>query len=113
MPERITKKEYKDWVEGQLISSGFTAKQRREIEGVTNWTFEHEDWREHAERVGTFLGTAQPGMTKEELEVVIKELGDANSSLSKSLKIPIRKDQVDKLEEIMHEALEGNKEHLY
>ena len=113
MPERITKKEYKDWVEGQLISSGFTPKQRMEVLGVCGWAFEHEDWKEHSERLGTFLGTTQPGITKEELGTIVEELKDADSPLSKSLKIPIRKDQVDKLEELMHEALEGNKEHLY
>lgn len=113
-PQRITQKEYQQYIEQQMVANGFSRKERNTVRAAFDASLHHEDWQEYAERVGSFFGQAQrPGITESELEETMSELRDPHSPLSQSVKVPVRKDKIDKLEEIMHEALEENKERLF
>ncbi|MDX1608027.1 MAG: hypothetical protein R3251_02360 [Candidatus Spechtbacterales bacterium] len=108
MRKKVTKKEYRQFIEPKLRREGFTRKQRRAIKSV--FMSDLEDAARHERK--TFFNAAKPGISPQELKNRMEKLRDEYSDLSKSMKYPLYKypEKLDKLEEIMKEALEENKE---
>ena len=106
--KKITQKEYDKFVSSRLYSEGFSRTERDVIRSVF-----FSDLRdlEPGER-STFFNAVAPGISEDELKKRLAELRDPGSPISKGLKIPLYKypERIDKLEKIMMEALEGNKE---
>ncbi|MEX0877805.1 MAG: hypothetical protein WDZ40_03020 [Candidatus Spechtbacterales bacterium] len=106
--KKITKKEYKKFVVPKLYQERFTKEQRQSVDSAF---FSDLQDKEHGE-VGNFLSPTVPGISEDELTKRLEELRDPDSHISKGLKYPLYKypEKLDKLEEIMREALEENKE---
>ena len=111
MRKKITKKEYKQFIEPKLRREGFTRKQRRAVRSI--FMSDLEDTARHERR--TFFNPAKPGISPDELKSRMEQLRDEHSDLSKSMKYSLYKypDKLDKLEEVMREALEENKERWF
>jgi len=109
--KKITKREYKKFVEPSLRNERFSRVEREAIESV--FMSDLQDMEQDERR--SWFSPAVPGISENELNKRLKELRSSDSSISKALKYPLYKypEKIDKLEEIMREALEGNKEPLF
>ena len=106
--QKITQKEYDRFIEPRLLSEGFSKLERDVIRSA--FLSDLEDLTS-SER-NTFFYTAIPGIDGEELKKRMEDLRNPNSALARGLKVPLYKypDKLEKLEKIMQEALDGNKE---
>ena len=106
--KKITKKEYQKFIVPKLYQERFTKEQRQSVDSAF---FSDLHDKEHGEE-GSFLNPVVPGISEDELTKIFEELRDPNSHISKGSKYPLYKypEKLDKLEEIMREALEENKE---
>ncbi len=105
---KITQKEYDKFVETRLYSEGFSNIERKVLRSVFVSDLEDVDPSER----NALFSNAIPGISEDELKKRLAELRDQSSPLSRGLRIPFYKypEKIDKLEKIMREALEGNKE---
>lgn len=105
--KKITKREFKKFVVPKMHSENFTKMQR---EAVKSAFFSDLQDKEYGGSSGLF-GSPSPGISEEELEQKLEELRDPSSPLSKGLKYSFHKhpEKIDKLEEIMREAIDGDK----
>lgn len=105
--KKITQKEFTKFVESRLYSEGFSKTERDSLKSAFFSDLQDAEPGES----GVFI-SAVPGISPEEFKKRIADLRDQSSPLSKGLKFPFYKypDRLDKLEKIMTEALEGDKE---
>lgn len=109
--EKITQKEWDKYVVLMLDGEGFT---RDEIDALSSaFSADLKDTEEG--EISGFFSTPIPGIGPEELKARMAELRDPSSNLSKGLKVEFWKypDRLDKAEEILTEALRGDKEGLF
>ncbi|OGN09102.1 MAG: hypothetical protein A3J46_05100 [Candidatus Yanofskybacteria bacterium RIFCSPHIGHO2_02_FULL_41_11] len=106
--KKITQKEFDKFVIPRLYFEGFSKTEREVVRSVF---FSDLEDVESGER-STLFNTAVPGISEDELKKRFNGLRNPSSPLSKGLKLPLYKypDKLNKLEEIMNKALEGNKE---
>ncbi|MEK7488072.1 MAG: hypothetical protein AAB598_02000 [Patescibacteria group bacterium] len=107
--QKITQKEWKDYVENQMYHHGFTPKERAHVNAAFSGDMRDA---EHGETAG-FLGHVKPGITSNELADAMAMLKDEHSDFSKNAKLRLHPEKVDKLEEILHKALVENKESFF
>ena len=107
--QKITQKEWGQYVENQMYHHGFTQAQRDQIGAAFAGDIRDT---ESGETAG-FLGHVRPGITADELKNTMAMLRDESSDFSRSMKFRLRPEKLDKLEKILHEALIANKESLF
>lgn len=107
-PKKVTKREFDNYVQEQLLSNGFS---RAERDAVQDAFFSDIEDAEQGER-STFLHDAVPGVSEDELKRRMELLRDPHSPISKNSKYPLHKypAKLDVVEKVMKEALEGSKE---
>lgn len=107
-PKKVTKREFDNYVQEQLLSQGFT---RAERDAVQDAFFSDLEDSEQNERK-SFLHDVVPGVSQEELKRRMELLRDPYSPISKNSKYPLHKypAKLDVVEKVMNEALEGDKE---
>lgn len=95
----------------QMVAKGFTKKERDIVSAAFLGDLSDADY---GERAGVFFGQQpRPGITEGELTDTMAQLRSPDSIVSKGLRMPLHKDRLNDLEEILHAALIGNKEHLF
>ena len=107
--QKITQKEWKQYVENQMYHHGFTQHERDQVRAAFG---DHVNDVEHGETAG-FFGHVRPGITADELASTMATLRDERSAFSKSMKVRLHPEKIDKLEGILHEALIENKESFF
>lgn len=106
--QKVTPIEWKQYVEQQLISKGFTTRER----DVIRMAFDEELHDAEYGEKPSFFHTVRPGISADELQHTMSLLRDKNSTLSKGSKLQLSDNRLNELESILHEALVNNKEHL-
>lgn len=111
IPDKITEKEWKQYVEQQMVHHGFTQRERDVVRSAFDSDLHDVEYGEQAPFLG--LGQVRPGITADELKNTMNGLKDAHSALSKGAKLHLSPERIEKLEGILHEALIENKERLF
>jgi len=109
MTKKVTPKEWRQFVEQGMVSGGFTRKERETVRSVFYDPLHDVDYGEKK----PFLGQPQPGITAKETEEGLAVLRGKISEVSKGLKTKVDPGKVDKLEGMLHEAVENNKERWF
>jgi len=106
--KKITQKEWDIFIEPQFVANGFSRQIREALKAAFFNDIRDADYGE----VKPFMGQVVPGITKDELMQTMSALRDPNSAISKSQDIRLYKYEavLNKTEEILNQALEGNKE---
>lgn len=107
--QKITQKEWRQFVEQRLANNSFSRMERDAIRSCFHNSLQDVDYGERR----PFFGQPQPGITAEEVKDIMSSLRDRNSDLSRSMKVRLSPEKLDKLEEILNEALKENKEHWF
>lgn len=106
-PKKITQKEFHDFIETQMIHE-FTPVEREAIKDAFTDSLHDVDYEESR----PFFGKPMPGITKKEIEENMAKIRDKNSDFSKNSKAQLWQHpaKLDKLEEWLNQAEEGDKE---
>lgn len=107
--QKITQKEWKQYVENQMYHYNFTQIERDQVRAAFAGDLGDT---ENGEAAGLF-GQIRPGITEGELTSTMAMLRDPHSSFSKSMRIHLSEEKINKLEEILHAALIENKEGFF
>jgi len=106
--QKITQKEWDNYVKPQLYSSGFTLQEREAIDRAFSQHLRDVD----IEDKRPFLGEAPKGISEKELQETMAELRDKNSVISKDSQVRLYEypQKLGQLEKILVEALKKSKE---
>lgn len=106
-PKKITPKEFHDFIE-QGLSHEMTAVEREAVRAAFEPSLRDVD----TEEPRPFFGSPQPGLTKKEIEEGMAILRDKNSNFSKTSRARLydQPAKLDRLEDLLNKAEEGNKE---
>lgn len=107
--QKITQKEWKQYVQQQMYQKGFTKKER----GVVDMVFNSDLHDAEQGEIASFFEHIKPGISEKELKDTMSALRDKNSSESRSARLQLHPEKIDELEGILHEALINNKERLF
>ena len=107
-PKKITQKEWK-FVQSQLEVRGLNRHEIEAVDGVFFDDLHDVDFGEHQ----PLFGKPIPGVTASEAKEKIEELRNPYSPTSKSLKTPLHPSKLDIVEQVIKEAIEGDKEPLW
>lgn len=107
-PKKITMKEWNNFVEVRMDSEGFTRNEREAVKSAFSAHLRDTD----AEDKRPFMGDPIPGISKKELDETMTALRDRHSDVSRGLDVRLHEhpERLDRVEKILNEALEGNKE---
>lgn len=109
IPQKITQKEWRQYIEQQLYLHGFTKRERDVIRAAFDSDLHDAEYGE----IASFFEHVKLGITEEELRSTIAALRDKNSALSKGSKLQLSSEKLDNLEGILRAALIENKERLF
>ena len=109
MTKKVTQKEWRQFIEQGMVSSGFTRKERDTVRSVFHDPLHDVDYGEKK----PFLGQPQPGITQPEAEEGMNALRGKVSEISRGLKTKVDPTKLDKLEGMLHEAIDKNKERWF
>jgi hypothetical protein len=107
--KKITSKEWRQYVEGQLHHHGFSQAERDVVRSVFDSHLKDSDQGE----AKPFFGQPEHKISGHELNSTMEALKDKHSTLSNGLKIHLSDEKLEKLHGVLNEALEKNKERLF
>src|SRR3989344_846047 len=102
---KITEQEWKKYVESQMVARGLNHNEIETLRGAFYDDLHDIDYGEHQ----PLFGKSTPGITPDELKKKMEDLRNPYSPVSKSLKTNLHSSKLDIAEEVLTEAMKGEK----